>query len=99
MIRSLVLREVEAYLSRYKTDILSEFPRAHPFIETTFFLNKVNLSFLRDAGLLSEEGSPKMALLHEVQKNVIGEFKLVEREGYQNNGIYATICFLLKDYR
>lgn len=95
-LRNLVFQEVDTYLTKYKKNIIAEFPGAHPYIETPSFLNKVASELLRDAGLIP---APKMNLLDSVHKNVLQAFNLVKEEGYINNEIYDCIRCLLKDYR
>lgn len=64
--RNLVVEEVEKYLDKYKENVMSEFPRSHPYIETPSFLSKVSTKLLQDAGLL--EFLP-------IEKELIQEFQ------------------------
>ena len=98
-LRNLVFQEVDEYLSKYKKQVIAEFPGAHPYIETPSFLNKVAAELIRDAGLMPADTDPKMNLLDSVHKNLLLDFNLVKKEGYINNVIYDCIRCLLKDYR
>ena len=73
-IRALVLQEVEEYLDRYRQEILVEFPKAHPYIETTGFLAKLTKELIRDAGLTTPDAN--MRLLKEVHKILLDQFPL-----------------------
>lgn len=98
-LRNLVLKEVDEYLTRYRQNLIAEFPGAHPYFETPHFLNKVTAELIRGAGLMPTDTDPKMNLLHSVHHNLIQDFNLVKKEGYINNVIYDCIRCLLKDYR
>lgn len=70
-LRALVLQEVEEYLDRYRQEILVEFPKAHPYIETTGFLAKLTEEL---AGLTTPDAN--MRLLKEVHKILLDQFPL-----------------------
>lgn len=83
---------MEEYLDRYRQEILVEFPKAHPYIETTGFLAKLTEELIRDAGLTTPDAN--MRLLKEVHKILLDQFKAVE--SYGNNSIYYSIYPILK---
>jgi hypothetical protein len=68
-LRNLAVKEVEEYLERYKQNIIAGFPGAHPYIETTSFINKVTTDLIRGAGLTPADTDPKMNLLDSVHQN------------------------------
>lgn len=98
-LRNLVLTEVNDYLEKYKSNIIEEFPQAHPYIETPLFLNQVSTELLRGDGLLPTNAEHKMNLLHSVHKNLQQSFTLVKEEGYTNNVIYYCIRSILIKFK
>jgi len=98
-LRNMIVEEFIEYLSKYKKEILDEFPKADSYIETTHFLSRITEDYLEGVGLRPQDTDLKMPFLNSVHQTLIDDFNLVKVEGYKNTSLYPYLRDLLKNWK